>query len=50
MFVFMPIKGARYRFKRVSKGKAVRLAFKNNKVVEAVVFKMTGGKYLKVKR
>jgi len=31
----MPISGARYRVKTTEKGKKVRLAFKNNRVVEA---------------
>lgn len=41
----MPLgKGIRFRFKRLGKGKAVRLAFKGNKVVEAAPFKSKGGK------
>ena len=35
----MPISGARYAFKKLKGGKAVRLAFKGNKVVEATPFK-----------
>lgn len=40
----MPIKGARYAVKTTSKGKKVRLAFKNKEVVEAKNLK-TGKKH-----
>lgn len=33
----MPLFGVRYRSKRIGKGRYVRLAFRNGKVVEAVV-------------
>ena len=39
----MPIPGARYRWKKMKSGKKIRLAFKNNKVVEV---KKRGGKEL----
>lgn len=35
----MPISGAKYRFKKTKDGKSTRLAFKNDKVVEATLFK-----------
>lgn len=41
----MPIKGARYRFRKIKGGKQ-RLAFKNGKVIEVAVFKK-GKKKLK---
>lgn len=44
----MPLgKGVRFRFKRTGGGKAVRLAFRGNKVVEAKPFKKRGGKFVK---
>lgn len=45
----MPIDGAKYRFKKTKGGKAVRLAFVGNKVVEATPFKR-GAKGKLVKR
>jgi len=43
----MPIKGARYRWKKTKKGKKIRLAFKNNVVVEV---KKKGGKAKRINR
>lgn len=40
--------GTRYRYKKYPSGKVVRLAFKNNKVIEAVPYKKgSGGKLIK---
>ena len=41
----MPTAGARYRWKTTESGKKIRLAFRNNKVVEV---KKKGGKAKKV--
>lgn len=40
-------KGTRYRWKKTKKGKKIRLAFKNNKVIEV---KKKGGKAHKINK
>lgn len=43
----MPLKGARYRWKTTKSGKKIRLAFRDNKVVET---KKKGHKAKRVRR
>jgi len=46
----MPLgRNVRYRFKPLSKGRSVRLAYRDNKVVEATLFKKRAGIYHKQK-
>lgn len=42
--------GVRFRFKTVNHEEALRLAFKNNKVIEVVPFHKVNGVYKKGKR
>jgi hypothetical protein len=42
-------RGTRFRFKKISSNKSIRLGFKGNKVVEISLFKKQRGKFKKIK-
>jgi hypothetical protein len=42
----MPIKGAKYRFRKISGGREQRLAFKGGKVVEVANYSKAGKKMM----